>query len=65
MVGKDGELCRLSGQHRHPGGKAKPLKKPKGKEQHLTDEDMQFKQKQKEEQAAAKAYAAGLKGKKK
>jgi|TARA_B110000977_G_scaffold56633_1_gene76965 hypothetical protein len=52
------------------GGKAKPLKKPKGKDTELTDDDIAFKQKQKEDaatlkalktQAAGKGFGAGLK----
>eukprot|EP00871_Galdieria_phlegrea_P005719 jgi/Galph1/634/GphlegSOOS_G5433.1 len=37
------------------GGKAKPLKKPKSSSKELTEDDMDFKKKQKEEQAKLKA----------
>ena len=52
------------------GGKAKPLKKPKGKEVDLDDDDIAFKQKQKEDaaklkalkdQAAGKGFGGGMK----
>lgn len=48
------------------GGKAKPLKKPASKGKELDESDLAFKQKQKEEAAALKAYQAkaGGKGKK-
>lgn len=48
------------------GGKAKPLKKPATKGKELDESDLAFKQKQKEEAAALKAYQAkaGAKGKK-
>lgn len=36
------------------GGKAKPLKKPKGKQEDLDDDDIAFKQKQKEDAAKLK-----------
>jgi len=38
------------------GGKAKPLKKPKSGKGELDEEDLAFKNKQKAEQAALKAY---------
>lgn len=48
------------------GGKAKPLKKPKGKEKSYEDEDLEFLKKKKAEEAALKkAREALLKGKKK
>jgi len=48
------------------GGKAKPLKKPKGKEKNYEDEDIEFLKKKKAEEAAMKkAREALLKGKKK
>ena len=52
------------------GGKAKPLKKPKGKQVDLDDDDIAFKQKQKEDaaklkalkdQAAGKGFGGGMK----
>eukprot|EP00891_Asterochloris_glomerata_P008200 jgi/Astpho2/8200/Aster-x0802 len=51
MVGKD-------------GGKAKPLKAPKKQGKELDEEDLKFKQKQKEDAAALKALKekAGSKG---
>jgi hypothetical protein len=48
------------------GGKAKPLKKPKGKEKSYEDEDLEFLKKKKADEAALKkAREALLKGKKK
>jgi len=46
------------------GGKQKPLKQPKKKSADLDDEDLAFKQKQREEQKALKEAAAkaGAKG---
>ena len=46
------------------GGKAKPLKKPKGKQDDLDDDDIAFKQKQKEDAAKLKQLKeqAGGKG---
>ena len=52
------------------GGKAMPLKKPKGKQVDLDDDDIAFKQKQKEDaaklkalkdQAAGKGFGGGMK----
>lgn len=45
------------------GGKQKPLKKPKKQGADLDDEDMAFKQKQREEQKALKEAAAKASGK--
>lgn len=45
------------------GGKAKPLKKPKPTSKELTEEDLEFKKRQKEEQAKLKAAQQQLKGK--
>ena len=44
------------------GGKAKPLKKPKGKQVDLDDDDIAFKQKQKADQKALKEAQAKLAG---
>jgi len=45
------------------GGKKKPLKAPKKANQDLDDEDLAFKQKQKEEQKKLKEAAAKAAGK--
>lgn len=45
------------------GGKAKPLKKPKGKQVDLDDDDIAFKQKQKEDAAKLKALKEQAAGK--
>ena len=45
------------------GGKAKPLKKPKGKQVDLDDDDIAFKQKQKEDAAKLKALKDQAAGK--
>ncbi|GJD12802.1 hypothetical protein Gasu2_68730 [Galdieria sulphuraria] len=45
------------------GGKAKPLKKPKPSSKELTEEDLEYKKKQKEEQAKLKAAQEQLKTK--
>jgi len=45
------------------GGKKKPLKAPKKDSKELDDDDMAFKQKQKEEQAALKAMQQKAAGK--
>lgn len=47
------------------GGKAKPLKKAKPSSKELTEEDLEFKKKQKEEQAKLKAAQQELKAKNK
>lgn len=47
------------------GGKVKPLKQKKAGSKFVTDEDIAFKNKQKEQRAAEKALAAKLKGGKK
>ncbi|KAL4399642.1 Translation machinery-associated protein 7 [Malassezia pachydermatis] len=47
------------------GGKLKPLKQPKKSQKDLDEDDLAFKQKQKEEAAAKKAAIEKLKGKKK
>ncbi|KAM4741287.1 translation machinery-associated protein 7 [Anableps anableps] len=45
------------------GGKKKPLKAPKKQNKELDDEDVAFKQKQKEEQKAMEALKAKASGK--
>lgn len=45
------------------GGKAKPLKAPKKKQEEFDDEDLAFKAKQKADAAAKKAMADKAKGK--
>lgn len=45
------------------GGKAKPLKKPKGKQDELDDDDVAFKQKQKEDAVKLKALKDQAAGK--
>ncbi|QOU20732.1 DEBR0S5_10154g1_1 [Brettanomyces bruxellensis] len=44
------------------GGKKKPLKKPKKKEQNLSEEDKAFKEKQKEEAKLKKQMASKASG---
>ena len=65
----DGQILWEENQESMPGkegGKAKPLKKPKGKEKNYDDEDIEFLKKKKAEEAAMKkAREALLKGKKK
>ncbi|ODV97439.1 hypothetical protein PACTADRAFT_49150 [Pachysolen tannophilus NRRL Y-2460] len=45
------------------GGKAKPLKNPKKKQQDFDEDDLAFKEKQKADAAARKALAEKAKGK--
>uniref|UniRef100_A0A3Q3AXQ1 Translation machinery associated 7 homolog n=1 Tax=Kryptolebias marmoratus TaxID=37003 RepID=A0A3Q3AXQ1_KRYMA len=46
-----------------PGGKKKPLKAPKKQSKEVDDEDLAFKQKQKDEQKAMEAMKAKASGK--
>lgn len=57
-------LLSLSGiLSNHRGGKKKPLKNPKKQSKDLDDDEMAFKQKQREEQKAMKEMQAKASGK--